>query len=341
MKGNDIFKYLKPNANNMLSNLKGNDLIDFIILLNNYYLEYRDTLNIKDNITLGFEIECEHARTSKIIKKLDEKNVFDFEFCYDRSLTNGIEIISPIMYDNTKNWTDLKEACNIIEKYAKVGNNTASHIHIGAHILGNDINNWLNFIKIWATYENIIFRFSYGEYLNERPNIKVFAYPIADTFTYLYELLKNNSDYDDFFNNYSKLNLNKYFSVNLLNALDNYKYSNKNNNLYITNTIEFRCPNGTLEPIIWQNNANLFAKLLIYSKNNNFNHDIIDKRKTTTNINNYKIISLEQSLELADLIFNNNLDKIYFLRQYLKSYEESNKVLKKTKTFIKSIDTKV
>ena len=68
MKGNDIFKYLKPNANNMLSNLKSNDLIDFIILLNNYYLEYRDTLNIKDNITLGFEIECEHARTSKIIK---------------------------------------------------------------------------------------------------------------------------------------------------------------------------------------------------------------------------------------------------------------------------------
>lgn len=340
MKDNDIFKYLNPNANNMLSNLKGNDLIDFIILLNNYYLEYRDTLNIKDNITLGFEIECEHARTSKIIKKLDEKNVFDYEFCYDRSLTNGIEIISPIMYDNTKNWTDLKEACNIIEKYAKVGNNTASHIHIGAPILGNDINNWLNFIKIWATYENIIFRFSYGEYLNERPNIKVFAYPIADTFTYLYELLKNNSDLDDFFNNYSKLNLNKYFSVNLLNALDNYKYSNKNNDLDITNTIEFRCPNGTLEPIIWQNNANLFAKLLIYSKNNNFNHDIIDKRKTTNNINNYKIISLEQSLELADLIFNNNLDKIYFLRQYLKSYEESNKVLKKTKTFIKSIDTK-
>ena len=239
------------------------------------------------------------------------------------------------MYDNTKNWTDLKEACNIIEKYAKVGNNTASHIHIGAHILGNDINNWLNFIKIWATYENIIFRFSYGEYLNERPNIKVFAYPIADTFTYLYELLKNNSDFDDFFNNYSKLNLNKYFSVNLLNALDNYKYFNKNNHLDITNTIEFRCPNGTLEPIIWQNNANLFAKLLIYSKNNNFNHDIIDKRKTTTNINNYKIISLEQSLELADLIFTNNLDKIYFLRQYLKSYEESDKILKKSKRFIK------
>ena len=110
---------------------------------------------------------------------------------------------------------------------------------------------------------------------------------------------------------------------------------NKNNNLHITNTIEFRCPNGTLEPIIWQNNANLFAKLLIYSKNNNFNHDIIDKRKTTTNINNYKIISLEQSLELADLIFNNNLDKIYFLRQYLKSYEESDKILKKSKRFIK------
>ena len=42
-------------------------------------------------------------------------------------------------------------------------------------------------------------------------------------------------------------------------------------------------------------------------------------------------------MELADMIFYNNLDKIYFLRQYLKSFEINNNEinLEKAKLFIK------
>lgn len=50
----------------------------------------------------------------------------------------------------------------------------------------------------------------------------------------------------------------------------------------------------------------------------------------------YNKIYLEQALEFADLIFNNNIDKIYFLRQYLKSFESSEIPLKKAKKFIKN-----
>ena len=35
----------------------------------------------------------------------------------------------------------------------------------------------------------------------------------------------------------------------------------------------------------------------------------------------YSEINLKKALEFIDLIFDNNLDKIYFLRQYLKNYE--------------------
>ena len=35
-------------------------------------------------------------------------------------------------------------------------------------------------------------------------------------------------------------------------------------------------------------------------------------------------IYVDDALEFVDLIFDNNMDKIYFLRQYLKSFEVSD-----------------
>ena len=85
------------------------------------------------------------------------------------------------------------------------------------------------------------------------------------------------------------------------------------------NTIEFRFPNATLDVTIWQNNINFLTKLLLYASSNNYNSDIVTARRTknnskNTNISLYNQIYLEQALELADEIFNNNLDKLYFLR---------------------------
>lgn len=103
------------------------------------------------------------------------------------------------------------------------------------------------------------------------------------------------------------------------------------------NTIEFRSPNGTLEPVIWQNNINFFTKMLIYCKSGDFDEDIVEKRLEFNNqdLYLYRQIFLTQALELTDLIFDNNLDKIYFLRQYLKSFEVSNEPFTKAKRFIK------
>jgi len=96
------------------------------------------------------------------------------------------------------------------------------------------------------------------------------------------------------------------------------------------NTLEFRSPNGTIDPVIWQNNLNMLVNLLLYCKSNDFNNDVIDKRhdKYKEKYNSlywYNEIYIDQALELCDLIFTNNLDKINFLRQYLKSFEICNK----------------
>ena len=82
--------------------------------------------------------------------------------------------------------------------------------------------------------------------------------------------------------------------------------------------------------------------LIKYSVSDKFNHDILDRRyrfvsDMMSNLLFYNEIYIEQALELADMIFNNNLDKVYFLRQYLKDFQDNYRVYGavKAKKFIK------
>ena len=102
------------------------------------------------------------------------------------------------------------------------------------------------------------------------------------------------------------------------------------------NTIEFRSANGTLNHIIWQNNINFYEHFLRYSTNPNFDFDRINYRMKNQefSLEYFNIINIEEALELADLIFDNNLDKINFLRQYLKNFKTIDE-FKKTRVFTK------
>lgn len=150
-----------------------------------------------------------------------------------------------------------------------------------------------------------------------------FAKPISENFWIDSYDLKSKKESLDLY--ILKNNCEKYQAVNFCNVKkDMYDY------FHIENTIEFRCPNGTLNPIIWQNNVNFFIKLLTYCKGSYFDNEIIDKRHEINldiynNLELYNEIYLNQALELCDLIFTNNTDKVYFLKQYLKSFKISEK----------------
>lgn len=314
----EIFKYINPDDNDKLSTLSGLDLQDLLILINNYCFELRDELKVDKDITIGLELEFEKAKKNKIERKMN--NGFTdkgWTLKNDSSLNKGAEIVSPVLTDSKENWNDLDNICSIIRPYASIKENSSGHIHIGTQILGNSIDNWLNFIKLWATYENIIFRFSYGNYLTARPKIYKYAQPMSNQFWDNYCKLKGKTNYIS--DVVHQVNDDRYHAVNFRNVWNYTEYCRKN-------TIEFRCPNGTLDPAIWQNNVNLFIHLLNYSKSNEFNDDIIEKRhETNSNIYNiipfYDELFLSQALELCDSIFDNNLDKINFLRQYIKTFE--------------------
>ena len=330
---NPLFDYIEPRNNDMFSEMNGIDLQDLLYYIDNYYLELRNRLGFDNCITFGLEIEFENAKINHIVNELNEKPLNNtWQIKPDGSLNEGAEINSPILNDTSDSWNNLKTVCSIVNKEASIGSSSGGHIHVGTQVIGGEIESWLNFIKLWSVYENIIYRFAYGEFLTARPSIVKYAPPMSNWLWKNCENFKKSGTSLD--------EIIKSISYGRYQALNFYNVSDFNNERY-KNTIEFRCPNGTIDPIIWQNNVNLFVNMLLYSKNSRYNDDIIQNRQ---NINEdkyselkwYDEVYLQQALELCDMLFTNNFDKVYFLRQYLKSFEVSNKALTKSKTFTKN-----
>ena len=61
-----IFKFINPKSNDNFSKMKGTDLLELITLIDEYYLELRNELGFKHNVTFGMEIEVENAQSKKM-----------------------------------------------------------------------------------------------------------------------------------------------------------------------------------------------------------------------------------------------------------------------------------
>ncbi len=311
-----IFNFIKPYNNDDL--LKINFSLQELqwILNNNFYLQLRKDLSLNKNITMGFEIESEHSSIPAVKNEFYNSSVnSNWKVIHDWTLKDGVEVCSPILIDEEKSWQDLKQICSILESVSSIDQNSGAHIHIGSDILKNKPETWLNLIKLWSVYENIIFRFSYGEWLSARSTLQKYAKPMAKYFWSDYTILKK--DHASLEEILFRLSRSKYQAINFCNICLKAPKKKKN-------TIEFRCPNGTLTPEVWQNNTNFFVSILNYCQSNHFNDDIVQKRFQTNidnhlNLQSYDEINLDQALELCDMIFTLNLDKMYFLKQYLKS----------------------
>ena len=342
-----IFQYIDPGENTRLSELSSKELRHLLHLLKNYHLELRSKLNLPQKVTFGVEIEFGCLYRTNIYPQLKK----ELEECsrnwkLEEEMSNdGLEVISDILIDKDQNWKILQDVCEIISKYGVESSLSGGHVHIGAHLFQN-YDDCYSFVKLLTAYENLLYRFGYGEYLNATSRLW-YAKPMRDRWE---SVLETNKEEE--IPGFAKLVApKKAQSVNLKAFANNYKTYQKDN------TIEFRFPNGTLNPIIWQNNINVFTKMMLYVQSGSVNQNLLDarisnnhkikstflrfgeKKKTTPitleNIQEYEKIDLEQALEFSDLIFNNNLDKINFLRQYYKNGKISKKRFEKVKNLTK------
>lgn len=339
-----IFKYLKPNDNLILSSMSSDGVKDILLLIDRYYLEYRNMLEIDKNITFGMEIEMEHFKGGVLdfwpfeleINRIVGNN--DWVIKNDITLEWGRELATEIYNDNIKTWKDIRNVCGFSRQYGEIGTKCAGHVNIGSQIFGNEPLYWKRFLKLWSIYENIIYRFGYGEYLTHFPFITYSAKPIAKSVLDKIDMIEyKNYDkaFDVIHSLYEKgMNID-FLKKNAVSFISMYGFDNYD---ILQNgcRVEFRNLLGTLDEVIWQNNINFIIKLMLYCKSDRYDDDILNRRKEeiiriSGDLWAYSLVYLGQAIELCDMIFDNNLDKIYFLKQYVKSFQISDKTFKKGK----------
>lgn len=334
----------------ILSKLSKKEKLELYNYLKNYYIEYQKILGLKPNMTFGLEMEfvSNYSNLKYLFNSWEDVvtlqgetsniNYYgDFwQLMYELNLEEringdyGYELVSPILTDEEDAWEDLKAKCQNLDNFT-INNHCGAHIHFGAsQCFSDDPFKLINFFKFYALYEDILTRFACGEYINVRSSARVYAKPIGYKIREKLNIL--NTKPIKMVTTLKTLNTNTMTSVQIDNYVRNYLNGNS------IDTIEFRSPNGTLNPIIWQNNINAFGKFLEYSTSSEFDEAFINHLLSHKPVHYeaYEFINYDKVLQLVDLIFDNIVDKMNFLRQYIKDGRVTNsKVIVKSAPFWK------
>lgn len=304
--------------------------------LKDFKIYYRDSLNLPRRTSFGCEIEFKlpdyqvldcpiGIRQDDYVYDLLKSKNYNYPFNVKSEADESIEIITDVLKDDAKSWNVLKSVLDFLKNNNAYCNaSCASHVHIGKQLLGTNLVSWLNFFRIWCIFEDDIIKFVNGEYYFERTNFNFYSNRCKNVIINL--LSKHINEYDlipeELCNKKYSINFNTQYIKDLTIRSNNYTKSNKKN------TIEFRCPNGTLNAQIWQNNINFFAKLMTSCYNDRLDHELLKYLLE----NQYQFEhNDDMAFYLADMVFDNDLDKLFFLRQYYKDFNEPD-----LKTFVKS-----
>lgn len=299
--------------------------------------EYQKKINLNRKISFGLEIEFAGIEFYKIFKyidtyinKIENNSAFEYriwniinESTVEKIIdgkTIGGEIVSPILYNDEEFWKSIEKITRMfnLSKFY-FSEDCAFHVHFGEknfrHL--NAKTSYMlcnpkfisNVFKMWMIFEDIIYRMCYGTKLQERPKIMKYAKPTGKL---IYE--KMNFEYDEeqimeFVSEYRK---DKDNGLNLKNL----KYLSKK-------TIEIRCPNPMETKFLIQNTIRFLARLLQYCDSTEFDDEKIKhyiNNYIPMNIEDFKKEKYEKAKDLADMIYDNELDKMYFMKQYLKCF---------------------
>ncbi len=280
--------------------------------------------------------------------------------------TASAEIITPVSKNRIKDWTSFYDMYQMLrDTGATIAGNTSSHVHLGTHRI-NTPEKLSLLLKTLVVFEPIIYKFGYGvnneprSFLRFNSNTRCIFSPLMspkrvrtftdalDSFNYknpglMYSHFKEFLSEDLYFRpvfNFKNFDFSKL------------QYGNEMD-VSTDDHFEVRCFNGTLYPQIAQNNINLVASILsaviegkidaayvqaeydkYKKKRYSFEHKygIIQEESSGEQYNRlldgYSKVKMDKALKLADMIFDTELDKYYFLKQYLKLFNATPEYVK-------------
>lgn len=312
------------------------DIESFKEELVDFELDYNYHINVP-SCNFGIEIEYGGALFSDVTKGLNRVLGYPFvyEYWFNKPFSNkyslwalvddptvtvrnrdgvsyGGEVNSRILSNDMKSWNELELVCDFLSGVPNVEINDCCsvHVHTSSSIYSS-VREYVNLLKLWIVYEDIIYRFGFG--FDGKPRRLLFKYagPLGGYLHDKLDLLDSIDSFDDL-NRFFEFK--KKFGLNLTNVLRKSDYSK--------DTIEVRIYNGTLDKHVIQNIVLFNENLLEYATSSRFDSDFINYK-----INNYEKIFINDAMfdnsdviEFSELLFSDEIDRLRFLKQYFKAY---------------------
>lgn len=217
-------------------------------------------VGLNKDITFGIEIEAQGLMSSKI--KRMTKFLSGWKTEAEVSICNGVETVSKILTDQEDDIEEVYIMCSLLQNCGlEINDECGGHIHIGASYLKSTIA-YENLFEIWGNSEKIIYKICNEQGTLPRKGTAIYAKPISNRWEEAIKTgsisLQNEDDLNSFVTQIQRIQFDgtkylpddRYYTMNLLNI----------NN--VKNTIEFRLPNGTLNPDTWIENIRLFGRII-------------------------------------------------------------------------------
>ena len=278
-------------------------------------------VTLPDKMTIGVEIESEGLASREEIAGIIGN--LSWKLKPDDTLDDGIEAVPLSGLTPSTAGDEIYGACKALCLSGQtISERCGGHIHIGADYL-TDLQDWKNLRTIWNNTEKILYIISNRKGEIPRKGVLVYARPISGNDESKQEIinLENESDLEKFIVETKIIQGTRYSGINYCNVGRKEK-----------NTIEFRLPNGTLDPTTWIENINLFGGLVRVS--HELSKIMLKSEEQRTEeekkmLYNYEVIQMEQDeRKVAEALIGLCVSQEQ-MQTYLDRYDENSELLKK------------
>ena len=152
------------------------------IKLQNFPLIYRSKLTIPRKTKFGLELELDRVDLDEVRHLVRREFGSTWQVKTDKSLTKdqNAEIVTPPLYNTKETWILLKRMSELLQRINPSYNNCSFQVNFDGSLLPTTKDK-VRFLKLYALYEDIIYRFSQGEDSDYRDSLEMYAHPIILT----------------------------------------------------------------------------------------------------------------------------------------------------------------
>ena len=276
-------------------------MADVITELEKRPFVYREVLGIPKKVNFGLEFELDKIDPNEVYKLVRKEFGSSWIVKEDKSLTKGenAEIVSPVLQNTKDTWIMLKRLGEILERLNPDYDKCSFQVNFDGSLLPSQKER-VRLLKLFAKYEDIIYRFSQGEDDHYRDALETYAAPIILA-------LKG------------MLAVGEGATVEMFSNQKRYGITFKTNDCDL---IEYRTPNMSSNPLYWQNYINVFYYLTVGAGKAKFDKRDVDRYIDSFSriyiLEGYERENRDKAIEFSEMFLPGNVDKSNFMHQYVK-----------------------